>query len=85
MLARFLLHEPSAVPLAGLASPRDGQVLLFSGFEPALRAAPGALDPLLKALEDAAAKGRQAGLRFFAAFLDPSQLLALAPLYNWHR
>jgi hypothetical protein len=63
-------------------SPAPGHVLLFSGFEPLLDAAPGALNPLVGALDAAAAERRAGGLRFFAAFLDPARRLPLAPLYN---
>ena len=69
----------------GKVSPRDGSVLLFSGFEERLRAAPGALAPLLGELEAAASACRQRGERFFAAVLDPAGLLSLPPLYNWKR
>ena len=86
-LARIGLDDVSGSALdnvctRALAACADGHVLLFSGFESLVRGAPGALEPLLSAL-DAAAGGRRAdGLRFFAAFLDPSGILPLAPLYN---
>jgi hypothetical protein len=60
-------------------------VLLFTGFETLLRGAPDALQPLLSALDAAAAERRAAGLPFFAAFLDPTGVLPLGPLYNWRR
>lgn len=64
---------------------RNGRVLLFSGFEDLLRRAPEGLDPLLRDLDAAADRRRQAGQRFFAAFLDPQRTLCLPPLYNWDR
>ena len=82
-LERFAPKDFSSVP-AHLAS-CDGRVLLFSGFEPLVRESPGALDALLAQLDAAAGACRQGGQRFFAAFLDPSGLLALPPLYNWKR
>lgn len=65
--------------------PEEGGVRLFSGFEDTLRADPGALEPLLAELGTAAAGCRKRGVRFFAAFLDPSGLLPLAPLYKWRK
>lgn len=66
-------------------SPAPGHVFVLRGFEALSRAAPGALESLLEALEDAARARRAAGKPFFAAFLDPSCALpSLAPLYNWH-
>ncbi len=82
-LERFAPADFSRVP-AHLAS-SDGRVLLFSGFEPLVRESPGALDALLAKLDAAAAACRQGERRFFAAFLDPSGVLALPPLYNWKR
>lgn len=63
----------------------SGHVLLFTGFEGLIRSSPGALHPLLSALNTAAGSRRADSRRFFAAFLDPARLLSLAPLYNWHR
>lgn len=60
-------------------------VLVFTGFETLLRRTPDALQPLLSALEEAAAERRAAGQSFFAAFLDPTGTLSLGPLYNWQR
>lgn len=60
-------------------------VLLFTGFETLLRGTPDALQALLSGLEDAAAERRAAGLPFFAAFLDPTGVLPLGPLYNWRK
>ncbi len=65
--------------------PAPGHVLLFSGFESAARAGPGALAPLIGALRAAAASRRERGARFFAVFLDPARLLALDPLYDRRR
>ena len=49
------------------------------------RSAPGAWQGFLAELAAAATARREAGERFFAAFLDPAAMLALAPLYNWQR
>ena len=63
----------------------DGCVLVFSDFESLARSAPGAWQGFLAELAAAATARREAGERFFAAFLDPAAMLALAPLYNWQR
>lgn len=87
-LARVPLDRASNGAFAGLCAEALSlrtNVLLFTGFEALLRGAPGALAPLLSALDAAAAERRAAGLPFFAAFLDPAGLLPLGPLYNWHR
>jgi hypothetical protein len=87
-LARVPLDRASNGALAGLCAEAlslRANVLLFTGFEALLRSAPGALAPLLSALDAAGAERRAAGLPFFAAFLDPAGQLPLGPLYNWHR
>jgi hypothetical protein len=85
-LARFVLEDPARLSVRSIVPERDGAVLLFSGFEERLRAAPRALHPLLEELEGATAGCRQNGQRFFAAFLDPLRVIpSLAPLYNWNR
>lgn len=66
-------------------SPAAGHVLLFSGFEALVRREPDALAPLLATLRAAAARRRMQGLRFFAAFLDPTRTLSLDPLYDRRR
>ncbi|HLS57588.1 MAG TPA: hypothetical protein VK052_16065 [Zeimonas sp.] len=66
-------------------SPAPGHVLLFSGFEGLVRHEPDALDPLLAALQAAAARRRLNRSRFFAAFLDPTRTLSLDPLYDRRR
>lgn len=65
--------------------PAPGHVLLFSGFEALQHRSSRALDPLLEALQSVAAARRARGQSFFAAFLDRAAMLALGPLYNWHR
>jgi hypothetical protein len=82
-LERLVLKDHSSVSLPAVGSPRDGQVLLFSGHE--ARAVNGALQPMLAELETRAKACREEGGRFFAVFLDPSGVLPLAPLYNWKR
>jgi len=87
-LARVPLDGASAGALSRLCAEvlsLRANVLLFTGFEALLRGAPGALQPLLSALDAAAAERRAAGLHFFAAFLDPAGMLPLGPLYNWRR
>lgn len=66
-------------------SPAQGHVLLVSGFEALVRREPDALAPLLAALSAVAARRRAKGLRFFAAFLDPTRTLSLDPLYDRRR
>lgn len=66
-------------------SPAPGHVLLFSGFEALVRREPDALAPLMAALQAAAARRRLQGLKFFAAFLDPTRTLSLDPLYDRRR
>lgn len=65
--------------------PASGHVVLFSGFEAMVRRDPDALAPLLAALQAAAARRRMQGMRFFAAFLDPTRMLPLDPLYDRRR
>ena len=89
-LARIALEGMPGSALSGIAADAvsglsDGHVLLFSGGEALLRADPGAFDHLLAQLHAAASRRREGSLRFFAAFLDPSAILPLAPLYHWHR
>lgn len=78
-LERVALGDAAAVARA-VAEPRDGRVLLFSGCE-----AHRELDSLLARLDAAGERSRERRLRFFAAFLDPSGLLPLAPLYRAKR
>jgi len=66
-------------------SSAPGQVLLFSGFEGLVRHDAGALDPLLAALQAAAARRRLNRSHFFATFLDPTRTLSLDPLYDRRR
>lgn len=66
-------------------STAPGHVLLFSGFEALVERDPDALAPLLAALRAATARRRMQGLRFFAAFLDPTRMLTLDPLYDRRR
>lgn len=66
-------------------SPASGHVVLFSGFEAMVRRDPDVLAPLFAALQAAAARRRMQGLRFFVAFLDPTRMLALDPLYDRRR
>ena len=66
-------------------SPAPGHVVLLSGFEALTRREPDVLAPLLAALQAAAARRRMQGLRFFAAFLDPTRMLSLDPLYDRRR
>ena len=86
-LTRIALDEIPNGALSGLpaeaASLTDGRVFLFSGFEALVRADAGALDELLARLRTIAAEHQEAGLRFFAVFLDPQAILPLAQLYNW--
>lgn len=89
-LTRFALAAVPGAALPGVAADAvsrnaDGQVLLFSGFEPLARAAPAAFDGFVAALRAAARGRREQGLRFFAAFLDPSETLSLEQLYHWQR
>lgn len=89
-LARIGLEGIAGSALGGIAADvlsgrSDGQVLLFRGFETLARAAPGDLDRLLAQLHAAASVHRDGGRHFFAAFLDPSAILSLAPLYHWTR
>jgi hypothetical protein len=89
-LTRFALSAVPAAALPALAADAvsrdaDGQVLLFSGFEPLARAAPAAFDAFLGVLQAAAGGRRSQGLRFFAAFLDPAETLSLEQLYHWQR
>jgi len=74
----------SGIPADAASARADGRVLLFSGFETLVRADSGALDDLLARLRTVAAEQQEAGLRFFAVFLDPQAILPLAQLYNWH-
>lgn len=60
-------------------------MLLVSGFELLVRAAPEEFEQFLRALTAAAADWRNRGKRFFVAFLDPRGAAPLAPLYNWHK
>jgi hypothetical protein len=62
-----------------------GRVLLFVGFEDLLRRESNALEPLIAALQSAAARHRLEGRRFFAVFLDPTRALAIDPLYDRRR
>lgn len=66
-------------------SPAAGHVLLFSGFEALVHRDPDALAHLLATLRAVAARRRMQGLRFFAAFLDPTRALSLDPLYDRRR
>jgi hypothetical protein len=89
-LERIALEEMPGGALASLAASAagrgaDGRVLLFTGFEPPLRAVPDVLEALLASLAATAAASRARRERFFAVFLDPGALLALAPLYRWRR
>ena len=89
-LDRIDIEGISADALCGIAakavSPRaDGHVLLVTGFEALARGTPLAFERLVAELQTAAAGRQEEGMRFFAAFLDPSAMLSLAPLYNWHR
>jgi hypothetical protein len=90
LLTHVLLENVSGSALCGTAMRAlparvDGHVLLLSGFEALVANAPGALDSLVLELEAAATRCREGERRFFAAFLDPSALLPLAPLYNRRR
>jgi hypothetical protein len=75
----------AAVAASALEFRRDGCVMLFTGFEALVRSKPRALDDLISALRDTAARHQLAEERFFAAFLDPRALLPLDPLYNRRR
>ena len=85
LLARVSLPALDDVRRAAEAAYGKGEVTVFSGFESLLSEAPFALAPLLAALEITAAQQRARKAPFFAAFLDPAGLLALAPLYNWRK
>lgn len=89
-LNRIDLEGISADALCGIAakavaSRADGNVLLLTGFEALARGTPLAFERLIAELQTAAASRREGGMRLFAAFMDPSARLSLAPLYNWHR
>jgi hypothetical protein len=75
----------SRTAMRALPAQVDGHVLLLSGFEALVADAPGAFDSLVLELDAAAARCREGERRFFAAFVDPSALLPLAPLYNRRR
>jgi hypothetical protein len=66
-------------------APASGRALLFVGFEDLLRHESNALEPLIAALQSAAALHRLEGRRFFAVFLDPTRALAIDPLYDRRR
>lgn len=89
-LSRIALRGVAGDALGRLAAEalgarHDGCVLVFSDFESLARSAPGAWQAFVAQLAAAATARREAGVRLFAAFLDPSAMLALAPLYNWQR
>lgn len=66
-------------------TPPPGRVLLVEYFDDLLRHDPGALEPLIAALQSAAAQHRAHGRRFFAVFLDPDRRVMLDPLYDRRR
>jgi len=66
-------------------TPAPGRVLLIEGFEELLDDGAGSLEPLVAALDSAAAQHRLRGERFFAVFLDPGRRVALEPLYDRRR
>lgn len=66
-------------------TPPPGRVLLVEYSDELLRQHPGALDPLIAALQSAAAQHLAHGRRFFAVFLDPDRRVSLDPLYDRRR
>lgn len=75
----------SAVIADAAWSPPPGRVLLVECFDELLRLDLRALEPLIVALQSAAARHRAHGRRFFAVFLDPDRRVELEPLYDRRR
>ncbi len=82
-LRRMALNGGIAAPIEAATGEGSG-VLLLSGFERLFRERPWEGEALLVGLNAAVQLRRQAGARYFVAFLDPDGAApALPPLYNW--